>query len=168
MCVQVCAEVLSLTSAMKSLNLPPYETKLRRAGEQSQIFDEVRRKWVAITPEEWVRQHFVHYLKNNKHVPFGLIAVELGLEIYGLKRRADIVCYNSGGTPSLIVECKAPEIKLNTAVFAQAAMYNIRLKVPYLVVTNGLQHFCAKINVQVGDYEFISEIPDFSILNEKQ
>ena len=164
----ISGEVISLDQTMKSLNLPPYDTKLRRAGEQSQIYDEVRRKWIAITPEEWVRQHFVHYLKNEKAVPLGLMAVEMGLHIHGLSRRADLVVYNSEGKPSLIVECKAPSINLSSETFSQAAMYNIQLRVPYLIVTNGLEHFCAQINMEEQSYRFLPEIPNYSVLNQNE
>lgn len=146
---------------MKALNLPPYDAKLRRVGEHSQIFDEVRRKWLKLTPEEWVRQHFIQYLKTEKGYPLPMMAVEKGLSLYGLQKRADIVCYGKQGQPLLIVECKAPEIRLNNDTFAQAANYNHQLKVPYLIITNGMDHYCAIVDLQKGTYSFLKSIPDF-------
>lgn len=154
-----------LWPGMKGLNLPEYDVKLRRVGDISQIFDEVRKKWLVLTPEEWVRQHFVHYLHDQKAIPLSFMAIEKGLEVYGLKKRADIVCYNKRGEAAMIVECKAPEIKLNTEVFAQAATYNLQLKVPFLVVTNGMQHYAAHIDLKNKKYNFLEELPDNSAIN---
>lgn len=144
---------------MKSLNLPAFNVKLRRVGEQSQIFDEVRRKWLALTPEEWVRQHFIHYLNTYKNYPLSLMAVEKGLEVYGLKKRYDLVCYDAGMRAVMLVECKAPEVPMDQKVLEQAAIYNWKLKVPYLVVTNGIEHYCAEIDTLSGSWRFLNEIP---------
>lgn len=146
---------------MQTLNLPVTEFRVRSKGERQEIFDSVRRKFVALTPEEWVRQHFIHYLRERLNVPFSLIAVEASLQVNRLKKRGDIVVYGKDGKPCLIVECKAPEVNVSQAVFDQVAMYNMALKVPYLVVTNGLVHFACRIDHTNRKIKFLKEIPDY-------
>jgi type I site-specific restriction endonuclease len=108
-----------------------------------------------------VRQHFIQYLKNEKGFSLSTMAVEKGLSLYGLKKRADIVCYGKQGQALVIVECKAPDIRLNNDTFAQAANYNHQLRVPYLIITNGMEHYCAVIDLEKGSYTFLKSIPDF-------
>lgn len=125
------------------------------------IFDELRRKLVPLTPEEWVRQHIIHYLIIEKHFPKKLIAVERGIEFNGLQKRFDLVVFDNAGAARMIVECKAPEEKLNEKVFQQIALYNLSLNVDYLWVTNGEFNFCAKLK---GGIELLKEVPDYEQL----
>ena len=144
---------------MQKLNFPEYQFRLSLKDEKHMIFDIVRKKMVRLTEEEWVRQHCIAYLINQKQCPASLLAVEKELSVNTMKKRTDIVVYNNVGLPLLIVECKAPNIKISEAVFEQAARYNLTLKVNYLMVTNGLQHYCCAINHQKQSYAFIEEIP---------
>ncbi len=144
---------------MEKLNLPQVQLRIKHLDDKIQVFDEVRKKFVALTPEEWVRQHFIHFLVKQQNFSAGLVAVEMLVKVNDLSQRADIVLYNRKGRPAVIVECKAPGVKITRAVFNQAARYNTKLKVDYLIVTNGLQHFCAKLLDNEGNYELQKEIP---------
>lgn len=126
------------------------------------IFDEVRRKFVVLTSEEWVRQHILHYLIHDKKFPKSLIAVERGIELNGLQKRFDVVVFATDGKPKLIIECKGPEEKLNEKVFEQIAMYNLSLRVDYLWVTNGEKNFCCKLK---NGIELLGVIPEPKDLN---
>ncbi|HNS30782.1 MAG TPA: type I restriction enzyme HsdR N-terminal domain-containing protein, partial [Tenuifilaceae bacterium] len=128
------------------LNLPPFEALIKEKEGQSVIFDTIRRKYVALTPEEWVRQHFINFLIAYKGFPKGLMAVEQKVTINGMPQRVDIVAYNRKGKPILVVECKAPDVKLTQATIGQAARYNLQLQAGYLIITNGKKHFCCRIN----------------------
>lgn len=141
------------------LNLPAYPFKIKSAVQRTQIFDTIRKKYIALTPEEWVRQHFVQYLINEKKVPASLIGIEISLKYNSLKKRSDIVIYSNTGQPLLIVECKAPEIEISQDTFDQVAVYNSSLKVKYLVVTNGMMHYCCIMDYSNNSYCFIEEIP---------
>ena len=143
---------------MEKLNFPSYDFKIRTSDKVTQIFDIVRRKYVALTPEEWVRQHFIHYLINEKKIPQSLLAVEMNIRLNDMKKRCDIVGYNNSGIPILIVECKAPGIKISQATFDQVARYNISLKVKYLAVSNGLEHFFCEIDFKKKSYKFLKEL----------
>jgi type I site-specific restriction endonuclease len=151
---------------MQTLNLPVTEFRIRTKGERQEIFDSVRKKFVTLTPEEWVRQHFIQYLREGRNVPSSLIAVEASLKVNRLKKRSDIVVYGRDGKPCLIVECKAPEVNVTQAVFDQVAMYNMALKVPYLVVTNGLVHFACHINHTDRKIKFLKEVPDYEQMSK--
>jgi hypothetical protein len=133
-------------------------------NKQKYIYDRFRKKNVVFTPEEWVRQHLACYLTINKKFPVSLIALEVGLEVNNLKKRADIVVYDRYGKPLLLAECKAPEVNITQAVFDQICIYNLSLKVPYLLITNGLQHFFCKIDVAAREYGFIEHIPEYGLL----
>lgn len=146
---------------MLNIELPEYQFKVRRNDGKSEIFDIVRRKFVALTPEEWVRQRFVQYLLREKNVPSTLIAIEKTLVYNTMKKRADIVAYSSKGFPVLMVECKSEEVELSQKVFDQIAVYNIALKVPFLIITNGLNHLCCEIDFENASYSFLQEIPDY-------
>jgi type I site-specific restriction endonuclease len=146
---------------MIPLNLPEYHYNIRRLDNKQEIFDPVRRKFVALTPEEWVRQHYVNYLVTTKDVPLSLIAVEQMLVYNTMKKRADILVYSKKGIPVLMVECKAASVELTQKVFDQLARYNLTLKVPFLIVTNGLKHICSKINFEERSYKFLEEVPDY-------
>jgi type I site-specific restriction endonuclease len=149
---------------MQVLNLPVAALRIRRKGERTEVFDKIRKKFIALTPEEWVRQHFIHYLTLHRNVPDSLIAVEASLKYNRLRKRSDIVVYGNDGTPRLIVECKAPDVELTQAVFDQVAMYNMTLKVPYLAVTNGMEHYACFIDHETKKYYFLKELPDYNDL----
>jgi type I site-specific restriction endonuclease len=146
---------------MQALNLPDTTLRIRMKGEKQEVFDNVRKKFVALTPEEWVRQNFIHYLTDHRKVPRSLIAVEASLRYHRLKKRSDIVVYGKDGAPCLVVECKAPEVTMTQAVFDQVAMYNMSLKVPFLAVTNGMVHFACYIDHVTGRITFLKEIPEY-------
>lgn len=133
------------SSLFPQLNLPEAELLLRKRGESTQIYDAFRKRWVSLSPEEWVRQHFLHFLVDTHHYPINRIAVEFSLSVYGMKKRADIVVFNSAMQPWMLVECKHAEIPLTQSVFDQAAHYNLTLKVPYLAITNGMALLAACI-----------------------
>ncbi len=143
------------------LNLPNYTALIRTCGDK--VFDPIRQKQVKLTPEEWVRQNIVQHLLA-LGFPQGLIAVEQPIAFNGLKKRCDIVVYNRQTLPSLIVECKAPHVGITQKVFDQIAVYNLKLNVEYLIVTNGLQHFCCKVNLQKGKVEFLYDFPDAALV----
>ena len=149
---------------MQRLNLPSYQFRIKKGETRHQIFDDYRKKYVALTPEEWVRQNYIRFLVEEKRFPSALIAVEMGLKLNGMQRRSDVVVYSSLGTPRLIVECKAPEVKVTQETFDQIARYNMVLKVDYLVVTNGLQHYCCKLDYDQEQYYFLREVPHFEEL----
>jgi predicted type IV restriction endonuclease len=150
---------------VKELNFPIYTFRTRSYSGQIQLFDEVRKKWIVLTPEEWVRQHLIHFLRSERGFPLSLMAVEKQIEFNGRKGRFDLVLYNNKGQPQLLAECKAPEIEMTQAVFDQAARYNITMRVPYLLVTNGLIHHCCQIDFATESYSFLSDIPDSSVLS---
>ncbi len=146
---------------MPTLNLPTYEAKITTTGGKQQIFDPLRRCYVALTPEEWVRQHFVNMLLTSKGYPAALTANEVAIELNGTKKRCDTVVYDKALRPRVIVEYKAPSVKIDAKVFAQIARYNIVLRVDYLIVSNGLQHYCCKMDYEKNSYTFLSEIPAY-------
>ncbi|WP_418653247.1 type I restriction enzyme HsdR N-terminal domain-containing protein [Tenacibaculum soleae] len=146
---------------MQKLNLPNYIFKLKSNENKTLIFDKWRKKYMVLTPEEWVRQHFVQYLIDEKKYPVSLIAIEKQLTINNLKKRTDIVIFSSDGMPDIIVECKAPKIKISQDTFDQIARYNLKLNANYLVVTNGLQHYFCKLDKENETYIFLKEIPDY-------
>jgi hypothetical protein len=144
------------------INLPPYKIKLRDHDGRRQIFDSLRRKYVALTPEEWVRQHFVHFLTDHKGYPKGLLANEVELKAGEKKLRCDTLLYNKALQPQMIIEYKAPHVEITQQVFDQITVYNRLLHVDYLVVSNGLQHYCCRMDYNRQTYEFLREIPDYS------
>lgn len=146
---------------MTLLNLPVYQFKTKQEGERTYIFDAIRKKYLVLTPEEWVRQNFIQYLINEKQFPASLIAIEAGLKYNQLQKRLDVLVYNRQGAPHLIIECKAPEVKITQDVFDQVARYNFVFKAKYLVVTNGLQHFCCEMNYDENSFRYIEQIPVF-------
>lgn len=146
---------------MQKLNLPAYTFKLKSNEKHTLIFDNLRKKYFVLTPEEWVRQHFVRFLIDEKKYPVSLIALEKQLTINNLKKRTDIVVYNTFGSPNIIVECKAPQIKISQDTFDQIARYNLKLKATYLIVTNGLEHYFCKMDFENETYIFLKEIPDY-------
>ncbi|MFO7940443.1 MAG: type I restriction enzyme HsdR N-terminal domain-containing protein [Bacteroidales bacterium] len=149
---------------MQQLNLPTYPIKIIQKEGKPYIFDIVRKKYLQLTPEEWVRQHWVHYLHFDKHYPLSLISVESGLRVNKNANRSDLLCYDRQGRKRVVVECKAPEVKITQKAFDQIARYNLTLKADYLVVTNGLTHYCCQIDLATGSYEFRQDVPDFPTL----
>ena len=149
---------------MYRLNLPPYPIKITERGEKRLIFDFLRRKYVALTPEEWVRQHFVHYLVEVKKYPKSLLANEVELKVGDKKLRCDTLLYTQALQPRMIIEYKAPTIPLQQKTFDQISAYNLLLKVDYLVVSNGLQHYCCKMDYEQQCYVFLEQLPDYELL----
>ena len=149
---------------MTQLNLPSYEFRTTQKEGRTLIFDAYRRRWVKLNPEEWVRQHFVRYLVEEKKYPAALMAIEHSLQINRQDFRADAVIFSTSRKPLLIVECKAPEVKITQKVFDQIVRYNFQFQVDFLIVTNGLSHFCCKIDKTNLTYEFLQEIPEYDVL----
>ena len=149
---------------MLSLNLPTFEAKIKAKGEKKVIFDVIRRRYVSLTPEEWVRQHFVHFLLSHKGFPPALLANEVAIELNGTKKRCDTVLYSRELKARLIVEYKAPHIEITQEVFDQITRYNMVLRVDYLIVTNGLNHYCCKIDYDQQKYYFLQEVPHYTTL----
>ena len=147
---------------MIKLNIPPFQMKLSGTQERPKILDILRRKFVALTPEEWVRQHFVNYLTQHKGYPTALLANEMELKIGTKRLRCDTLLYNRYMQPRMIIEYKAPHITISQQVFEQIASYNTLLHVDYLVVSNGLQHYCCKMNYEQHSMQFLKQIPDYS------
>jgi type I site-specific restriction endonuclease len=143
------------------LSLPIYKLKMKSDGEKTYIFDVVRKKYLLLNPEEWVRQNFIHYLNKEKKYPLGLMGVEQMVKYNSLKTRADIVMYNTEGKANIIVECKAPDVKITQETFNQIAKYNSQLKVKYLLVTNGMNHYCCKMDYESNRITFLEEIPSY-------
>lgn len=146
---------------MQKLNLPNYKFKLKSNENKTLIFDNLRKKYMVLTPEEWVRQHFVQFLIEEKNYPPSLIAIEKQVLVNNLKKRSDILVFNKEGNPDIIVECKAPKIKITQATFDQIARYNSTLNANFLVVTNGLNHFYCKMDFENETYVFLKEIPNY-------
>jgi len=146
---------------MFALNLPAFEYKIRQDQGKNRIFDPLRRKFVALTPEEWVRQHFVNYLIDEKGFPAGRMCNECIINLNGLKRRCDTVLFDAFLKPLVIVEYKAPTITVNQAVFNQIAAYNMALKVKYLIVSNGLNHYCCRMDYENQKVDYLETIPNY-------
>ena len=149
---------------MLSLNLPPFDIKLQQRDGKSFIFDPLRKKYIALTPEEWVRQHFVHFLTDFKGYPKGLLANEVQLNLNGTKKRCDTVLFNKDLSARMIVEYKAPHVEITQAVFDQITRYNMVLKVEYIIVSNGLRHYCCRIDYNTMQYTFLPDIPAYTEL----
>lgn len=147
---------------MINLNLPPVKFRIKNSENKTLIFDILRKKNVVLTPEEWVRQHYIHFLIKQKQYPKSLIAVEKQLVINNLVKRTDILVFNRNGNPEIIVECKAPQVPINQQTFDQIARYNLQLNATYLVVTNGMHHFYCKMNTKNKTYIFLREIPNYN------
>ena len=147
------------------LNLPQYEFNIKKDSTGNfKIFDSLRRKFVALTPEEWVRQNFVAFLINDKRFPAGLMNNEISLTQNGISRRCDTLIADRHGNPFMIVEYKAPSIQISQKVFDQIVRYNMVLRAKYLVVSNGLSHYCCKIDYATNSYSFLPDIPDYDSL----
>ena len=151
---------------MTSLNLPPTELKIIEKDGKQVVFDVLRKKYVTLTPEEWVRQNFIHYLLEHKNYPKGLLANEIQLELNGTNKRCDSVLFNKNLKAILIIEYKAPHIEITSAVFDQIVRYNMVLHVKYLTVSNGIRHFCCKIDYENQTYAFLEDIPEYNLLEK--
>ncbi|MBN2164868.1 MAG: type I restriction enzyme HsdR N-terminal domain-containing protein [Marinilabiliaceae bacterium] len=149
---------------MVELNFPKYQFRIKHNTNRDLIFDIVRKKYIALTPEEWVRQHVIKYLNEKKLYPVSLMAVEASVKVNRLSQRADIVIYSKTGIPKMIIECKAPSVTIDQKVFDQAARYNMSLNANYFLLTNGVNHYCAIIDYKNNSYSFIPEIPEFKML----
>ncbi|RRQ48673.1 restriction endonuclease subunit R [Maribacter algicola] len=147
---------------MQPLNFPKYDFRFKSSQNSALIFDMVRKKFVVLTPEEWVRQHVLTFLTLEKKYPLSHINVEKQIIYNGLRKRYDIVIFNPNGTIHLLVECKAPHINISQTTFDQIAQYNFKLNASYLMVTNGLEHYMCQMNFQEEKYKFLKEIPEFS------
>jgi predicted type IV restriction endonuclease len=151
---------------MQQLNFPSYSFRFKNSENKVSIFDEIRKKFIILTPEEWVRQHVVRFLLEEKKYPKSLVNVEKVLTINGLRKRYDIVVFNPDGSIFVLVECKAPEIKTSQATFDQIARYNMTLKAEYLMVTNGHNHYFCQMDFENEKYEFLTALPDYKSKNE--
>jgi hypothetical protein len=154
------------------LNLPAYNLKIIRKANKLYVFDNIRKKYILLTPEEWVRQNFTLYLIKDKKYPASLISLEFSFELNGLNKRSDIAVYSKNGEILLLVECKSPYIKINQSVFDQIFVYNVKIKAPYLIVTNGLEHYCCRINENSNQdgqsITYMEFIPEYEKLIQNQ
>lgn len=144
---------------MPALNLPTYSFKVMEKEGKQFIFDEIRNKHVVLTPEEWVRQHFVRFLIDEKEYPKALLANEVGIKVHRTSKRCDTIVYDRYLTPLMVLEYKAPSVEITPAVFDQIARYNMTLQVKYLIVSNGFNHYCCRIDYANRSYAFLEEIP---------
>lgn len=149
---------------MQTLNLPDYQFNIKKNDNSFIILDTLRRRWVALTPEEWVRQNFVRFLIEERQFPAALMNNEISLTQNGIKRRCDTLVANRDGKPLVIIEYKAPTIQVTQKTFDQIVRYNMVLKANYLIVSNGMSHYCCKIDYENNSYSFLSEIPCYSEL----
>ncbi len=147
---------------MQRLNFPPYDFRVKSSENKVQIFDIIRKKFVALSPEEWVRQHVLHWLISDKKYPPSIINVEKEVEVNNLKKRCDILVFNTQGSIEVLVECKSYSSEISQTVFDQIARYNLRLQSNYLMVTNGMEHYFCKMDWEKEKYIFLKHIPDFS------
>ncbi len=146
---------------MQALEFPAYDFRLKNSENKPYIFDPIRKKFVHLTPEEWVRQHVLQFLIQTKGYPKSLINVEKEIVIYDTKKRYDIVIFNSDGSIFLVVECKRPNVKITQTAFDQIARYNLQLKGELLMVTNGLNHYYCKMDFDEEKYQFLRELPNY-------
>lgn len=149
---------------MLDLNLPPFNINVKKTDGILSVFDRLRRKFVTLTPEEWVRQHFINYLITEKGYPQALIANEIQINLNNQKRRCDSIVYDKTISPLVIVEYKSPDVEITQAVFDQIVRYNIVLKVKYLIVSNGLSHYCCRMDYSTQTFEYLADIPTYTEL----
>lgn len=149
-----------MNNPFPTLNLPPFNANIRREGKNVRIFDTLRQRFVALTPEEWVRQHFVNMLLTNYGFSSSLTANEVSLSLNGMSRRCDTVVYDKQLRPRMIVEYKRPSVEITQRVFDQICRYNMVMHVDYLVVSNGMHHFACRMDYERQTYEFLKEIPN--------
>ncbi len=147
---------------MEALNFPRFNFRVKNTENHLRIFDIVRKKFVVLQPEEWVRQHVVHYLNTVKGYPLSLLNVEKKLSVNGLTKRYDIIVFNNDGSIHILVECKAPTVLIDQSTFDQVARYNLKANATYLMLTNGLSHYYCQLDMKTENYRFLKDIPDFS------
>ncbi|WP_426091145.1 type I restriction enzyme HsdR N-terminal domain-containing protein [Flavobacterium sp. DSR3-2] len=148
---------------MRKLNFQLYHFRFKNSENKVSIFDAIRKKFIILTPEEWVRQHVVQFLLEEKKYPHSLINVEKVLKVNGLRKRYDVVVYSPDGSIFILIECKAPEIKIAQATFDQIARYNMTMKSQFLMVTNGLNHYFCQMDFENEKYHFLEELPDYKL-----
>jgi type I site-specific restriction endonuclease len=149
---------------MLQLNLPEYNFRIKKLDEKLLIFDSQRKRYVSLTPEEWVRQHFIRFLIEEKGYPAAYLAVEKQLSLNGMKKRCDAILYNEYASPILIIELKAPNVPITQSTFDQVAVYNAKLKVDFFMISNGIEHYCCKVDTLNSKYKFFPELPEYSKL----
>jgi len=149
---------------MLQLNLPEYNFRIKKLDEKLLIFDSQRKRYVSLTPEEWVRQHFIRFLIEEKGYPAAYLAVEKQLSLNGMKKRCDAILYNEQALPILIIELKAPSVPITQTTFDQVAVYNAKLKVDFFMISNGIEHYCCKVDTLNSQYKFFPELPEYSKL----
>ncbi|WP_029033573.1 type I restriction enzyme HsdR N-terminal domain-containing protein [Salinimicrobium terrae] len=147
---------------MHTLNFPRYSFRFKNSENKVAVFDELRKKFVLLTPEEWVRQHVVHFLIQEKKFPKSLLNVEKQLKIHDLIKRYDVIAYRPDGSTHLVVECKAASVPITQETFDQIARYNLALKATYLMVTNGLQHYFCQLDYAAEKYHFLTDLPEWT------
>jgi len=150
---------------MFTIHFPEFDFKVKTENGKRLIFDIVRKKYVTITPEEWVRQHILHYLIEVKQYPQGFISVEHALAVNNMPKRCDVLVFNKLFQPALIIECKQPDIALAQNIFDQAGRYNLTLQVPYLAITNGTHNMAAQLHLKTGTILFLKDYPEYEALN---
>ncbi len=146
---------------MQKLNFQSYNFRFKNSENKVSIFDVIRKKFIILTPEEWVRQHVIHFLIEEKKYPKSLINVEKILKVNGLDKRYDIVVFNNDGSIYILVECKSPKVRISQHTFDQIARYNLSMKADFLMVTNGLNHYFCKMDLENEKYTFLKETPDY-------
>ena len=146
---------------MQQLQFSTFQFRFKNSENKTAIFDVIRKKFIILTPEEWVRQHVIHFLIEEKKYPKSLINVEKVLQVNGLRKRYDVVVYLADGSIYVLIECKAPEIKISQATFDQIAQYNMTLQAQYLMVTNGLNHYFCQMDFLEEKYQFLRDLPDY-------
>ena len=151
---------------MKALNLPTYSLKIKSENGLGYVYDNFRRKYVRLTPEEWVRQNFAHYLVNEKAYPASRLILEKSLKVNKMVKRCDILVFSDQGSPVMMIECKSPEVKIGQETFEQVSVYNLRFKVEYLIITNGIRHYCCQVDIKSSEIRFLNEIPDYSVIRK--
>ena len=149
---------------MQQLHFKTYNFRLKNSENKTYIFDIIRKKFLYLTPEEWVRQHTLMYLIEDLHYPISLINVEKFINVSGLKKRYDVVVFNKDGSIFLLIECKAPNVQINQETFNQIARYNLKLNAKYLMLTNGLNHYFCKIDIENKKYIFLQDLPSYNSL----
>lgn len=146
---------------MQQLNFKPYQFKIKSSENKPFIFDQIRKKYIVLTPEEWVRQHTVSFLIHELKYPLSRIAIERQLKVNNLTKRFDIVVFDNLGAPLILVECKAPKVKISQETFDQIARYNLQLNAPLLMLTNGLNHYYCSLNNVKKSYDFLANLPSY-------
>jgi predicted type IV restriction endonuclease len=147
---------------MQKLNFPSYSFRFKNSENKVSIFDDIRKKFIILTPEEWVRQHTVQYLLQDKNYPKSYLNVEKLIRINDIQKRYDIVVFKPNGELFLLIECKAPEVKISQDTFDQIARYNLKLNAQYLMVTNGVNHYFCQMDFEKEQYVFLEKLPNFS------